>query len=507
MSPYEPEITETSLLPRSALIDLGSNSTRMVIFEGVSRNPLTIFNEKAVLKLGKGLTQTGKLNAQGMKLALDVVRRFNTIARAMGATPYEVMATAAVRDATNGADFIAGLQNHLPGVPIRIISGEEEAEYSATGVLCSIPDAFGTVADIGGGSLELIRVKEGKVEGAKTLKLGVIRLSDRAEGNLVKARKIVEDDLKTVSWLSVGKGKALYLVGGAFRALAQLYMHHTKYPLNIIHYYTLSPAKAQEMVTWFLSGPTKEIQNYSADLLKRLEDIPYAAIVLKRLMQEVQPSEIIFSTEGLREGWYMQKVAFSVAAEEPRQQMAYEMCKKFGRSMQLPRILAKWTDFLRPYEKPSQTALRELACWFSDIGALDHPAYRAEEGYRRLLLLPSMSFNHYERVYLAMVVAMRYGADLNAPFMQPTRKLLGEEDIMRAQALGLSLRLAYTICGGTPDLLEGTGIAIEGKKLTLQHLPSRVAVMGESVKRRMSRLAQALNLKVKIAETGEECGG
>src|SRR3954447_1154563 len=163
--------------PRCAVVDLGSNSVRLVVYEGRCRNPVAIFNEKAVLRLGRGLQSTGRLNEEGMGQALTVLHRYHAVARAMGADPFEILATAAVRDAVNGPDFVAGLQARLPGVPIHVLSGRQEAEYSADGMLCGIPTADGILADIGGGSLEVVRLTAGKRGPSQTLQLGVIRLA------------------------------------------------------------------------------------------------------------------------------------------------------------------------------------------------------------------------------------------------------------------------------------------------------------------------------------------
>ncbi|MBC7799335.1 MAG: Ppx/GppA family phosphatase, partial [Gemmatimonadaceae bacterium] len=201
--------------PRCAVVDLGSNSVRLVVFEGRGRNPSAIFNEKAVLRLGRGLAATGRLHEAGVAQALRVMVRYNAIARAMGADPFEVLATAAVRDALNGPDFVAALEARMPGVPIRVLSGTEEAAFSSAGVLSGIPDADGILADIGGGSLEVVRLSGGQVLHAESLGLGVIRLSDRAEGDLARARTIADADMAAVPWLGQGTERDLFLVGGA----------------------------------------------------------------------------------------------------------------------------------------------------------------------------------------------------------------------------------------------------------------------------------------------------
>jgi exopolyphosphatase / guanosine-5'-triphosphate,3'-diphosphate pyrophosphatase len=214
-------------LPRCAIVDLGSNSVRLVVYEGHARNPIPIFNEKSVLRLGRGLQASGRLNEDGIAQALTVMHRYHVVARAMRADPFEVLATAAVRDAVNGPDFVAILQSLMPDVPVRVLPGTQEAELSAMGVLCGIPTADGILADIGGGSLEVVRLGEGGVVAAQSLPLGVIRLSERAAGDPIRARAIAEDELARVPWLMEGAGRDLYLVGGSWRALARIHIVQT----------------------------------------------------------------------------------------------------------------------------------------------------------------------------------------------------------------------------------------------------------------------------------------
>lgn len=239
---------------RAAIVDLGSNSVRMVVYEGVARNPVPIFNEKATLRLGAGLEATGMLSEEGIARALEVLARYQAIGQAMKVEPFDVLATAAVRDAHNGADFVKEAVARMPEARFRVLNGEEEADYSAAGVLCALPDADGVVADIGGGSLELIRVKNGSYFEAGTTPLGVIRLRERSEEDLGNAGEIARKTLADVSWLETVAGKPLYLVGGAFRALARLHIARMNYPLNMVHLFRLSRAEAEEMVEWIIGA-------------------------------------------------------------------------------------------------------------------------------------------------------------------------------------------------------------------------------------------------------------
>ncbi|MCQ8241213.1 Ppx/GppA family phosphatase [Rhizosaccharibacter radicis] len=487
--------------PRSAVIDLGSNSVRLVVFEGVARNPLTIFNEKATLRLGRGLDGTGRLNEDGVRQAVAVMTRFNAVARGMEAAPFEVLATAAVRDASNGPAFVDSMRELLPGVPIRILSGEEEADYSAIGVLCGLPDADGVMADIGGGSLELVRLENGGYAHGQTLKLGVIRLGDRAGGDPERARAIVEDDLAPLDWLRDCSGRTLYLVGGAFRALARLQIARTAYPLNIVHQFELDIEAAREMCAWMMSASRRTLERLPGAPRRRLDDLPFAAIVLRRLLRRIQPARVVFCVDGLREGWYMRHVAPELRGADPLRAAAEEMGKRLGRLDSLPPALIDWTATLFGAETPHDRRLREAACWMSDTGAYDHPEYRAEQVFLRVLRQPGMAFDHPTRAFLALTLAMRYEAEPDHEFLQPARRLLDPAGFRRAEVLGLALRLAYTVCAGIPELLDGIGLSVGvGNRLVLRCAAGRRAVTGDSVSRRLDRLALALGLQAEIVE-------
>src|SRR6516164_3917835 len=482
-------------VPRCAVVDLGSNSVRLVVYEGHCRNPVAIFNEKAVLRLGRGLQATGRLNEEGMGQAFTVLHRYRAVARAMGAAPFEILATAAVRDARNGADFVAGLQARMPGVGIRVLSGLQEAEYSAMGVLCGIPTADGILADIGGGSLELVRLDQGTRDVSETLSLGAIRLADRAGGDPIRARAIAEADLATVPWLAGGTGRDLYLVGGAWRALARIHMAQTGYPLQMVHHYTISREEARDLTGVIAGAGRRALERLPGLSRRRIDDLPYAAVVLRRVLRATGVRRVVFSASGLREGWFMQRMPEAIRRDDPLLAAGMELAARLGRDPDLPPALLAWTDPLFAGESGEPRRLREAACWMSDIGSHDHPEFRAEQAFLRVLRQPGIGLDHHARAFLALVTAMRYEVDTDAGFLRPARLLLDVSSAHRAEMLGVALRLAYTLSAGTPDLLAGTGLRISGARLIL-HLEEDSGVFaGESVLRRLDRLAQAVGLE------------
>jgi exopolyphosphatase/guanosine-5'-triphosphate,3'-diphosphate pyrophosphatase len=485
----------TAVTNRRAVVDLGSKSVRLVIYEGEARNPVQIFNEKAVLRLAKGMTKTGRLDDEAMLQTETVLHRYAAICRAMGASPLEVLATSAVRDAENGAEFAEKMCRRLPEMRIQILSGEQEAALSAEGVLCGIPGADGVLADLGGGSLELVRLEAGRVGQAVTIPVGVIRLADRAGGDLLRARAIVSTALEENPFIGEAAGRDLYLSGGAFRALARIHIAQTGYPLNMVHHYTIGREEARDLAGVVSEAGRKLIERMPGVPRRRIEDLPYAAVILRRLLRSSGVNRVVFSANGLREGWFARMMPPEVRAEDPLLAAGRDLTRGIMRDAGLPPALIAWTNPLFPTETGPQRRLREAACWLSDIGSHEHPEYRAEQAFLRVLRQPGIGLDHHARAFLALTMALRYEAPPESPFLAPARSLLDMHAARRAETLGVALRLAYTLSAGTPQLLAGTTLTMEPDRLILGLAEANGVFAGESVLRRLERLAQMLGLE------------
>lgn len=489
--PSPPPISQ---LRRRGVVDLGSNSVRLVVYEGETRNPTVIFNEKAVLRLGQGLQETGRLNDSGVAQALLVMHRYHLIAQAMHADPFEVLATAAVRDASNGPDFVARLRALMPLVPIAVLSGQQEAEMSSEGVLCGIPDARGILADIGGGSLELVRIDPDGPQASQTTRLGVIRLSERSGRILSRAQEIAEDDLARVTWLSTPSHHDLFLVGGAWRALARIHMMARKHPLQIVHHYTIDAEAAAAFADDIASRGRRDLERMDGAPRRRIDDLPYAAVVLKRLLRQTRARRVVFSASGLREGWYMRQLSPDIRSQDPLLAAASDMAERLGRDPGLPPALMDWTDPLFPREAPAERRMREAVCLMSDIGSHDHPEFRAEQALLRVLRQPGIGLDHPTRAFLALAIAHRYEGDESLSHMRAVRSLLTPQAAERAAILGGALRLAYTLSASAPGILAGTALHIRGRLLVLSLLEDSGVFAGEAVMRRLERLARLADL-------------
>jgi exopolyphosphatase/guanosine-5'-triphosphate,3'-diphosphate pyrophosphatase len=485
---------------RIGVIDLGSNSLRLVVFERLGAAVFPLFNEKVMCGLGRGISPTGRLNPEGVALALVNLRRFVAFAHAIAVDHLAVLATAAVRDASDGEAFAAEVERQCR-VPVKIIDGAEEARLSAAGVLAGIPDADGIVADLGGGSVEVVRVGPGTLPNGGTgqigegisLPLGPLRLAefgDRAKG----LSETIDRALAGVSVLRAAAGRKLYLVGGAARAIARLHMEHTQYPLHIIHRYTISRREAEGFLDIIGRQSRKSLERITTVSRRRLDVVPLAALVLRKLITLAGPQSVVFSALGLREGYAYGLVPAEERIPDPLIAGYVVVGRRQSRFRLDGDLLQQWTAPLFGDFSEEVRRRHRAACWLSDLAWSEHPDYRAKQAFIRSLTLPFAGSTHPDRVFVATALHARYGGPAEDPVKEPTQRLLDERAISEARTLGLALRLAYTLCAGSIELLAELGLGRSGNTLTLD-VPSESSLfVGETVQRRLDAVARSLGM-------------
>jgi exopolyphosphatase/guanosine-5'-triphosphate,3'-diphosphate pyrophosphatase len=478
---------------RVGVIDVGSNSLRLVVFERLGAAVFPLFNEKVMCGLGRGISSTGRLNPEGVALALVNLRRFVAFARAIAVNHLAVLATAAVRDAGDGEAFAAEVERQCR-VQVKIIDGAEEARLSAAGVLAGIPDADGIVADLGGGSVELVRVRgTGQIEEGVSLPLGPLRLAefgDRGKG----LSEAIERALAGVSVLRAAAGRKLYLVGGAARAIARLHMEHTQYPLHIIHRYTISRREAEGFLDIIGRQSRKSLERITTVSRRRLDVVPLAALVLRKLITLAGPQSVVFSALGLREGYAYGLVPAEERLPDPLIAGYMVVGRRQSRFRLNGDLLQQWTSPLFGEFSEEVQRRHRAACWLSDLAWSEHPDYRAKQAFIRSLTLPFAGSTHPDRVFVATTLHARYGGSVEDPVKEPTQRLLDERATYEARTLGLALRLAYTLCAGSIELLAELRLGRSGNTLTLD-VPSESSLfVGETVQRRLDAVARSLSL-------------
>ncbi|MGE3783497.1 MAG: Ppx/GppA family phosphatase [Alphaproteobacteria bacterium] len=488
---------------RIAVVDLGSNSLRLVVFDRLGETLTPLLNEKVICALGRGIARTGKLNADGTELALANLQRFVALARALSVDHLAIIATAAVREARDGRAFAVEAER-LCGVPVRIIEGAEEARLSAAGVLAGIRDAEGVVADLGGGSVELVPIDaaaDRPIAAGITLPIGPLRLTEF--GDMNRVAKFVERNIADAAVLGAAAGKCLYLVGGAWRALARLHMEQTQYPLHIIHEYAIPRQTAEPFLDIIAGQSRRSLDRIASINRKRLESLPVAALILRGLMAAGKPRRIVFSAFGLREGYAYGLLPSGSGANpgsKPAGDALLASCKGIAASHSRWEgdgdRLYRWLAQLFPRPESRRQRLHRAACWLSDTAWNEHPDYRAGLAFARTLTMPFPQIDHGERVFIASALHARYGGANDDPVKAATRMLLDDGDAAEARALGLALRLAYTLSGGAFTLLDQVRLLRDAGGIALELPPAGNLFAGEAVQRRLDALGRTLGLSV-----------
>ena len=474
-----------------AVVDIGSNSVRLVVYDGLRRSPSPIFNEKILCGLGRGVATKAKLAEEGIIRAIAALRRFRALARQIGAKHVYAVATAAAREASNGPQFIARAEKAL-GCDIKILTGKEEARFAALGVIAGIPGADGVAGDLGGGSLELIDIKDGKLREGVTLPLGPLRLMDLSGGSIEKAREIIDDTLAKTDILKRLEGRTFYAVGGTWRNLAKLHMAQSHYPLHVLHCYQMTRQQAMSLsglVAHLSPNSLKDIREVSKS---RSDTMPFGALVLERLLQHCEAAAVEISVYGVREGMLFSKLPGRKRHSDALLSSCWDFARRYARSPEHELELCDWTDQLfgpgKLAETDDQRRLRYAACLLADIGWRAHPDYRAERSLSMISQAAFVGIDHPGRVFLALTVFYRY--DGEGEDGDGLNRLLDDEAHQRAHLLASIFRLAYILSAAMPGMLPSIGLKLGDNKTLVLRLPKKLAdLAGERVEKRLAGLA------------------
>ena len=490
-------------LERVGVIDVGSNSVRLVVFNGAARSPAYFFNEKILCGLGRGLADSGRLNPEGRLRALAALRRFALLAEGMELTNLTAVATAAVREANDGPDFCAQVRAET-GLRLRVIDGAEEARFSAQGVLLGWPEADGLVCDIGGASMELAEVGAGRVGRRVSTALGPMRLQDLPGGKKgLKAH--IRAELERIRGIVGAEHRRLYLVGGSWRALARLDMERRGYPLTVLHEYFMSPKSIRKTIDWIDSTPLKSLRARTGHSNERISLVPVASVVLRQLLNVFRCKEIHISAYGLREGLLYEQMPERLRARDP----LIEACHHSeATNARMPGFGRKLFDFLRPLYRsasPERLRLIKAACLLHDVSWRAHPDFRAEACFDNATRANLGGLDHRGRVFLGMSLMYRYRNTARAgQRMAALFGLLDENEHREAEILGKAMRFGAMLSIAGPETAGRLHYFPKKRELELVLDPARAGLYGEVVQARFAALAQSLGVKshkVRIGRT------
>jgi exopolyphosphatase/guanosine-5'-triphosphate,3'-diphosphate pyrophosphatase len=439
-----------------SIIDIGSNSIRLVVYEGVARSPTVLFNEKMLAGLGRGIVTTGKLDPEAVKRAVEEFRRFRALSDQAGAEELHVIATAAAREAENGLDFIHRAEEILK-TKIRVLSGREEAYYSALGVISGFHPASGIAGDLGGGSLELVDVNGERIGDGITLPLGGLRLQDMAKGSPLDAAKIARKELGRAKLLKGGEGRAFYCVGGTWRNLARLHMNAVGYPLSVMHHYELGVESSAAFLRQVAKGDMDKIKGIERVSKNRRTLLPYGAAVLQEIVNAMKPSKIIVSALGVREGFLYSLLSPEERGADPLISAAEELAVLRARSVAHAHELAKWTgDSLAAFnidETEDEARYREAACLLADIGWRAHPEYRGMQSLNIIAHASFIGVDHPGRAFIALATMFRHEGVFDDSVAPEMRALATPRYLERARLLGALLRVVYLLSASMPGVI------------------------------------------------------
>ncbi|WP_424932179.1 exopolyphosphatase [Amaricoccus macauensis] len=483
-------------LRRIGVIDVGSNSIRLVVFDGMARSPAYFFNEKVLCGLGAGLGETGRLNPEGRRKALGALHRFVALASRLHLSGMIAVATAAVRDAEDGPDFCAQVEAET-GLQIHVASGAEEARLSAKGVLLGWPDAEGIVCDMGGSSMELAILRESRIHGCETSPLGPLKLADFTD--MEKRDKYIRKQVKALAKaVAAGEGEVLFLVGGSWRAVARLDMLRRGYRLTVLHGYEPPVEELLETLAWIPNQDIAALSDATGTSTARLSLIPDVAPVLAEVIRRLAPRKVVISAYGLREGLLYRQMPETMRERDPLIEAARHMEKHKSRIPGFGRVLFNWLKPLYAEADAQELRLIEAACLMHDVHWRAHPEYRAEHCFASVTRANIGGVNHVDRVFIGFALLNRYKASPPANIMESFGPMLGKERLAEAAQLGRAMRLGSMLSGSAHEVLESADLRVRDGVLSLTLRGVACECAGEAVERRLQGLASRMGLPAEL---------
>lgn len=484
-----------------AVIDIGSNSVRLVVYERLTRSPSVFFNEKVLCGLGRSVAETGLLDEASVNLALAAMRRFRILCDQIGVVQLEVIATAAAREAGNGDEFLEEVRREL-GSDVEVLTGRQEAHRSALAIISGFHNADGIMGDMGGGSLEFVDVKGNNIGSGITLPLGGLRLQTDADDDLSKASKLAKQRLSEASLLAQGEDRTFYAVGGTWRAIGRLYMHHINYPLLVMHDFR---ASAEDMIAFcedVVKSDTQELDGISFVSRARRPLLPYGALLLAQTLKHTKASEVAFSAIGVREGHLYQMLDAAEQSRDPLISASEELAVLRARSPEHAHELCAWServlDALGLDETADEARLRIASCLLADIGWRAHPDYRGEQSLNIVAHAAFVGIDHPGRAYLALSNYYRHSGSGNDELSPKLKKLAGGRHDLRARAVALAIRVSMLVSAGMPGVMDRIALTNEEDTLILT-LPIELQhLLGQRLTNRFRQLAKLGNLEYSI---------
>ena len=469
--------------PPRAVIDIGSNTVRLVIYGAPLRAPVTLLNEKLTARLGRDLAETGRLSPKGTASALATLRRFHALLRMYRVPHAEVAATAAVRVAEDGAEFLAEVARI--GFAPRLLSGEEEAETSAAGVLAAFPGARGIVADLGGGSLELVDIDDGRIAHGVSLPFGTLLLPALRSAGPREFQRKVHSAIDRAAW-SAEPGQTLYVVGGSLRSIARLALDRAPGPLDDPHGFTMNADDCAALTAELMQPSTERIAGSKRISGSRLNSLPDAAALLGVLIEQLRPARVVFSSWGLREGLLFRSLDAETQAQDPLIAGVTAFAESHAVTAIGAAMVSGWTAPVATGTDPADERLRLAATLLGMASMQVEPNLRAAHVLDWALRKRLICIDVRGRAMLAAALAAQVGKAADPAVLVG---LAPPADLAIARGWGLALRLCRRLTLCAPEALGSTGLAIVGNTMELRLRGAASVLAADSAERDLKALA------------------
>ena len=475
------------------VLDIGSNSIRLVVYDNLSRAPFPRFNEKSMVALGAGLDSDGNFSKQTIARAVHAVQRLHAIAKAMKVERIDVLATEATRRAGNGRQLIDAIREQT-GLETRVLSGEEEAWYSAHGVISGFYQPQGMMGDIGGGSLEVAEVLTDTVGERKTsMPLGALPVTEKLKEGYSDAKKWV-DGILSQNLPPMLTNPVFYAVGGGWRALARIHIAMHERPISVVQGYEVPAEEIRALARDIAKMTPEEVAALPDVPGRRIATLPASALVMSRVLRQLKPERVAFSVYGLREGWLYGQLDKEEQYRDPLLESAQAIALPTARVPAFSEALCRWTDELFPGESECERRLRLTVCALTDIAWREHEKIRAKDSLMRLLQFPFIGVSHPERAFISVAILARYGGKVDGDVMTAIGDLLSSNELMRAEILGRTLLLGHRFSASVPEILNHARIVLGTDTATLEILNDRSVPDSDAVQVRLRQLAKAAGL-------------
>ena len=483
-----------------AIIDIGSNSVRLVAYESLTRPPTPIYNEKVLCGLARGVMTSGRLAPDGVERALAALSRFRKLCDVMQITDVVAIATAAARDASNGPDFLRQAADVIGAAP-KLLSGGREAELSGLGVLSGVHDPDGVVGDLGGGSLELIDLKRARLGRGTTLPLGGLSLMDASGKSTRAALKIVREAIVDAAPLVGLKGRDFYAVGGTWRAFAKLHMRQRNYPLQMMHGYVIPARDAADFADLLARVDSDALDAIASISAQRRPLLAYGAVVLEEIIRHARPRDIVFSASGVREGLLFERLDLAEQDRDPLISAAAQFNQLRSRAPGHALDLADWVEAFWKTVKlddlPNEARLRRASCLLADIAWRAHPDYRGVQALELIVNAAASGVDHSGRAFVAIANSIRHDG-LNESASLHLRALVSARMQDHARILGAAMRVAYAISAAMPGVLPRTQL-VAGRKDLVVTLPADLAdLRSERLGNRLRQLGRLIGREPRV---------